>query len=220
MWWTIGLVSNAIVAVAYLLIAAAITVPLVRSGQLRTNPLGAATAAIFFTCAVHHGGHSVHMLLPYAGVESARGLAMRSSFDWEMATWDVITATIGVYYWTLRRTYAPLMRGAKLFEDMRQREQQALELNDNVLQGLVVTRMALELDQPAKAREALESAIGAASHMITDLLEPEHRSIHAGLLRSAPAHVTPDRPPDHAADMPVPEPRSSAAEGAAKGPVQ
>ena len=47
----------------------AIVRPLIETGQLRSNALGAATAAIFFTCAVHHGGHTVHMLLPGAGVE-------------------------------------------------------------------------------------------------------------------------------------------------------
>src|SRR4051794_41864257 len=107
MWWTIGLVSNAIVAVAYLLIAAAITVPLVRSGQLRTNPLGAATAAIFFTCAVHHGGHSGHMLLSYAGGGTARGGAMRGSFDWGMGGRGGGTAAGGGFYWALRRPSPP-----------------------------------------------------------------------------------------------------------------
>ena len=46
--WVIGMICNGIIAVAYLLICLAIVVPLARSGQLRTNPLGAATAAIFF----------------------------------------------------------------------------------------------------------------------------------------------------------------------------
>jgi hypothetical protein len=52
----------------------------------------------------------------------------------------------------------------------RQLEQQALELNDNVLQGLVVAKMAMELGQREKATSALESAITSASHMISDLL--------------------------------------------------
>ena len=43
MWWKIGLVANALVAIAYLMIAAAIIRPLLKSGQLRSNPLGAAT---------------------------------------------------------------------------------------------------------------------------------------------------------------------------------
>jgi hypothetical protein len=187
-WWEIGLGANAVVAVAYLAIAAAIIRPLTRSGQLRSNPLGAATAAIFLTCAIHHGGHTVHMLLPYVGTERVQGLAMRTAYDWEAAIWDVITAAVGIYYWTLRRTYAPLMRGAQLFEDMRQREQQAVELNDNVLQGLVVAKMALDLGQKDKATSALESAITSASHMISDLLGAQP-SRGSGLLRSKPAAI-------------------------------
>ena len=196
MWWITGLVGNAVVAIAYLLIATAIIVPLVRSGQVRSNPLGAATAAIFVTCAVHHGSHSVHMAMPWFGVDSEHGLAMRSSYEPSMAVWDVLTAAVGVWYWTLRRGYASLMRGAKLFEDLRQREQQALELNDNVLQGLVVAKLALDLDQPAKAREALDSSIASASRMITELLGPDPRTVQAGLLRSTPALASPAPPAD------------------------
>lgn len=187
MWWKTGLVANGLVAAAYLAIAWAIVRPLLQSGQLRSNPLGAATAAIFFTCAVHHGGHSVHMLLPYSGSERLQGQAMRTSYDAEAAVWDVVTAGVGIYYWTLRRTYGSLMHGAKLFEDMRQREQQALELNDNVLQGLVVAKMALELDQRDKARAAMESSISSASSMISDLLGSHPAKGGSGLLRTKAA---------------------------------
>lgn len=168
--WEIGVAANALVAVAYLGITGAIAVPLARHGQLRTNPLGAATAAIFFTCAVHHGSHSVHMLLPLIDSGERSGLAMRASYDPFMAVWDVVTASVGVYYWTLRRTYSPLMRGAQLFEDMRSREQQALELNDGVLQGLVVAKMALELGAAEQSIAALNGAIASASALITDLM--------------------------------------------------
>src|SRR3712207_2384486 len=107
----VGLVGNAVVAVAYLSIATVIAVALVRGSQVRSNPLAAATAAIFVTCAVHHGNHTIHMALPWIGVETERGLAMRASYDPSMAVWDVVTAAVGVYYWSLRRGYAPLMRG-------------------------------------------------------------------------------------------------------------
>lgn len=188
MSWQVGLVANAVIGVAYLLIAAAIVVPLARSNQLRTNPLGAATAAIFFTCAVHHGAHSVHMLLPSFGIDDDRGLAMREAWGWPLATWDVVGAVVAAYYWTLRRNYGSLMQGAKLFEDMRLREQQALELNDSVLQGLVVAKMALDLDQPERAQQALTSSIDSASRMITELLGSEHHSIQ--MLRSTAATIT------------------------------
>jgi len=185
MTWQIGLVANSLIAAAYFGICAAIALPLGRSGQLRTNPLGAATAAIFFTCAVHHGAHSVHMLLPTFGVDDTQGLAMRTAWGWPLAIWDVVGAIVAIYYWTLRRNYGSLMEGAQLFQDLRQREQQALELNDAVLQGLVVAKMALDLDQPRKANDALTSSIQSASRIITDLLGSTHASLD--LLRSVPA---------------------------------
>jgi len=188
-WWVVGLVANAIIGVAYFAICGAIVVPLVRSHQLRANPLGGATAAIFFTCAVHHGVHAVHMLMPAFGVDLAQGGAMRAAWGWQLALWDVIGATVAVYYWTLRRNYGSLMQGAQLFEDMRKREQQALELNDNVLQGLVVAKMSLDLGKEDKARDALDTAIGSASHMITDLLGSDQRPVSAGLLRRTAATI-------------------------------
>ena len=190
--WQVGLVCNAVIMVAYLGISLAIVVPLTRSHQLRSNPLGAATAAIFLTCAVHHGAHSVHMLLPALGFDDPQGLAMRSAWGWPLASWDVIGAIVAVYYWTLRRNYGSLMQGAQLFQDLRQREQQALELNDTVLQGLVVAKMALDLDKPAKANEALTASIGSASRIITGLLGSQHHSLD--LLRSIPAAVDAQEP--------------------------
>jgi signal transduction histidine kinase len=183
--WTVGLVCNAVIMLAYLLIAIAIVVPLYRSHQLRTNPLGAATAAIFFTCAIHHGSHSIHMLLPSLGVSDPEGLAMRTAWGWPLALWDVVGAVVAAYYWTLRRSYSSLMHGAQLFQDLRQREQQALELNDTVLQGLVVAKMALDLDQNDKADTALASSIESASRIITELLDSHHSSLD--LVRSGPA---------------------------------
>ncbi len=191
-WWVVGLVANTVISAAYFAIVAAIVLPLVKSHQLRSNPLGAATAAIFFTCAVHHGVHAVHMLMPEFGVDQVQGGAMRAAWGWQLAMWDVIGATVAVYYWSLRRNYGSLMQGAQLFEDMRKREQQALELNDNVLQGLVVAKMSLDLGKEEKAREALDTAIGSASHMITDLLGSDQRPVSAGLLRRTAATIGPD----------------------------
>ena len=182
--WQVGLVGNAVIMGAYLGMCLAILVPLARGHQLRSNPLGAATAAIFFTCAVHHGAHSLHMLLPSLGLEDPQGLALRSAWGWPLESWDVVGAVVAVYYWTLRRQYGSLTRGAQPFQDLRRREQQALELNDTVLQGLVVAKMALDLDQPAKADQALTASIGSASRIITELLGQP-----APLARPAPQHA-------------------------------
>src|SRR5216683_3838249 len=192
--WMIGAAANVAVAVAYLAISAAILASLVRSHQLGANRLGAATAAIFFTCAVHHGSHSVRMLLPLVGLETHAGLALRQAFEWHSVVWDVVSAGFGVYYWTLRRTYGPLMQGAKLFEDLKERQRQALEINDNVVQGLAVAHMALSLDDREQSLETLEGTLAAARKIISDLLGDAKSGgqLNAGdLIRTHPALVGP-----------------------------
>lgn len=189
--WVVGLMCNTVIAGAYFAIFATILRPLVRGRQLRSNPLATATAAIFLTCAVHHGSHVLHMALPALGSDVSAGTAMREAWTWPAAIWDVAGALIAVYYFTLRRGYGALIHGAELFTDLQQREQQALELNDNVLQGLVVARMAIDLDETGKAVTALDSAIASASRIITDLIGSPHRPADAGLLRTSAATVQP-----------------------------
>ncbi len=190
MSWKIGAIANLITMVAYFAIVAAILVPLIREQQVKANRLGTATALIFFTCAVVHGGHAMHALLPVFGLATTSGLGMRAAFDPLTVTWDVFTAVVGIYYWTLRRTYGALMSGAKLFEDLRERQRQALEINDNIVQGLATAKLSLELDQTGVTREALESTLAAARGLITELLGEvaERPTFAAGeLRRSRPA---------------------------------
>jgi signal transduction histidine kinase len=192
MWWQLGTVANGVVALAYLAIAWAILRPLLKTNQVPSNRLGTATAAIFFTCAVHHGGHAVHMLLPALGVETAHGLALRQAFDWHQALWDVLSAGVGLWYWSLRSHYSPLMRGAALFDDMKERQRQALEINDNIVQGLAVAKMALDLDQRDVSRDGLEAALTSARQIISELLGESGTETRLGpgdLVRRTPAMV-------------------------------
>lgn len=190
MEWKIGAAANFVTMMAYFAIVAAILVPLIREKQVRENRLGTATALIFFTCAVHHGSHTVHMLLPEFGLAKHSGYAMREAFDGTGVVWDLFTAGVGIYYWTLRRTYGALMSGAKLFEDLRERQRQALEINDNIVQGLAAAKLSLELEQTTITREALESTLASARTLITNLLGEvsERPDFEAGdLRRSRPA---------------------------------
>jgi hypothetical protein len=57
-----------------------------------------------------------------------------------------------------------------------------------VLQGLVVAKMALDLEQPDRAKQALEASIDSASRMITELFGRDHQSMT--LLRGSAATVT------------------------------
>jgi hypothetical protein len=185
----LGAACNAVIAIAYFMISSAIVRPLVASRQLRTNALGAATAAIFLTCAVHHGAHVVHMLMPYAGVDLEKGMAMRTAWGPELAIWDFVGAVVASYYWTLRGGFGGGSESPQLFKDQREREQRALELNDAVLQGMVVARMALDLGERKRGMAALDSSIAAASHMITELIGDDRGHLANRPLRSAPALV-------------------------------
>jgi len=199
MWWIIGTCANLVVAIAYLAIAGVIIVPLARERQVRSNRLGTATAAIFLTCAVHHGGHTVKALLPFLhswqtlGLNVSTGLYTRLSWDPEAVVWDVLTAAVGLYYLSLGRTYAPLMRGARLFDDMRERQRQALEINDNIVQGLAAAQMALALGEQAQSEAAMTATLGAARGIITDLLGEvgtQSRLSPGDLRRATPTTLT------------------------------
>ncbi len=124
LWWQLTALANAVILAAYLAISFAIGRGLWRARQWRNNPLGVATASIFFSCAVHHGSHTVHLMLPYLGSDMHAGMAMRMAFgmDFHAAGWDTVTAVLAVWYWTLRGRFPALVRGAALFEDLRLRQ--------------------------------------------------------------------------------------------------
>ena len=171
MWWIAGSAANLVIAIAYFAIAWAIVRPLHRTGQLLTNRLGMATAAIFFTCAVHHGMHTVHMVLPIFGIDEHGGSALRNAFDWHMVAWDFVGAGVAVYYWSLRRVYGTLMDGAKLFDDLKERENLAAELSakvDERTRELQTSLAALEAAQRevAQSRDAALAASRAKSEFL------------------------------------------------------
>lgn len=186
--WQLGAAANTIITVAYLGIVYAILRPLIASEQVRENPLGLATAGIFLTCAAHHGSHVAHMLLPYLGIEEHSGLALRQAWEWHTLFVDLFGAGVAVYYWSLRTSYGPLMKGAKLFEDMRERERQALEINDSIVQGLTVAHMALAVDDKERSEEVLVVTLASARQFISDLLgnvDAQEAKLRPGDLRRA-----------------------------------
>jgi two-component system, cell cycle sensor histidine kinase and response regulator CckA len=110
--------GNLVIMMAYAAIMIAIVVPVARAGQLRTNKLAVATALIFFSCSV---GHALHTWLAYreivrtASVHEA--MPMGSHMSWWSALWDLFTASVGVYYWTLRRGYGVLLGKGAIYVD-------------------------------------------------------------------------------------------------------
>jgi hypothetical protein len=190
--WQISTAANLVIGGAYLAIAYIIFSGLIKTGQLTANRLGLATGLIFLTCGIHHGGHSVHMLLPSFGVEDQAALDLRNAWHWPAVTWDIIGAVVAVFYLSLRGSYASVLRGAALFEDMKVRERQALEINDNIVQGLSVAKYALDQGEDAKSRAAVEDTLRKSREIITELLGEEDSEIElkAGeLRRQRPATV-------------------------------
>lgn len=114
MTWVASAVLNLVIAVCYLCICGLIMRGLIRAGEWRTNRLGVATAGIFYTCAVHHGLHTLHMLEPTFGIDSRAGLAMRQAFDWHSVVSDFVGAGVALYYFSLRRSYRALLTGPKM----------------------------------------------------------------------------------------------------------
>ena len=80
---------------------------------------------------------------------------------------------------------------AKLHEEQRRR--QALEINDNVVQGLTVAKYALDAGNHDEARRAIEHTLVSARQIMTELLEAgeenDLRLVAGDLVRLEPATV-------------------------------
>lgn len=76
--------------------------------------------------------------------------------------------------------------------EAQQRRRQALEINDNVVQGLTAASYALEQDDPVATRSYLDRTLLSARHMMDDLLEPQGQEIRPGdLIRAQAASLDP-----------------------------
>jgi diguanylate cyclase (GGDEF)-like protein/PAS domain S-box-containing protein len=117
--WETAAAANAVIAACYFGIVWVIVGGLLRTGQLRSNALGLTTSMIFFTCAVHHGSHAVHLVLPLV-TSDTQGEAMRQVFGWQMALWDVFGAVVGIVYFSLRSSFGRLLQTPAIFSDMAQ----------------------------------------------------------------------------------------------------
>jgi hypothetical protein len=180
--WQLVVAANLAAAIAYGVIAYLILSGLVATGQLRGNHLAVATALIFVTAAGHHG---------IVGIELLHRGPLRDGWDWHSVVWDLLTAAAGVYYLALRRSRSPV-DGAQMYEDLRVRERQALDINDNIVQGLTVAKYAMTIGADDHSRQAIDDTLARARAIITDLLGEPGTAIELGpgdLRRAAPAAV-------------------------------
>lgn len=156
----------------------------------RFNPLGLATGLIFLTCAVSHANHAAHAVMGVFGMGGA-DMAAAAAHLGTPSIWavDSITVVAAIYYIILRNRLPALFKGASMFEDMLKRRKHALDINDHIAQGLVATKMALEIDDRdlalAHARETLESS----QRIMADLLgsDQSEAALKGGRMRRSPS---------------------------------
>jgi len=83
--------------------------------------------------------------------------------------------------------------------ESQQRRRQALEINDNVVQGLTSAVYSLEQEDLRTASSFIERTLAAARDMMDDLLEPSGEELHPGdLVRSSAAQLNDVVPREHA----------------------
>jgi len=175
--------ANVVLVLVYGSIALIMLHGLVRGRQWASNPIATATFAIFAACTVGHGLHLEDTLLPYTGVllgytDTAQAAAVteaaRATFsDPLLLVWDVFTAMVAAWYWTIRSRFALLFHGAALCEDMATRTKQAMELHDNVVQGLTRAKLALDLGRREEGAAVVDETLAASKHIIADILGRE-----------------------------------------------
>ncbi len=172
--WALGLVASVIISVTFLAVAVLLAVNLTRSRQWRANPLGVGTFFLYLTCGGGHAVRTIQILDPSLGLATAAGAAARVEHgDWHVWAWDAVTAAAGVWYWTMRKKFPDLVTGAAVYEDLRERNRRALEIHDNVVQGLVRAKLALDLGVKKEGDAAVAETLESSKRIITDLLGDE-----------------------------------------------
>lgn len=91
-----------------------------------------------------------------------------------------------LFAWRLNEeAAAEAERFRRRLEEGERRRRSALEINDNVVQGLAVVTSALAMGETDKARLAADRTIESARSIMTDLLDESGATIEPGSLRRA-----------------------------------
>lgn len=181
--WMASAAANLIMAVTFAAIAWFLWKAAIEGEQLGSNPLLLGMAGIFTTCSLGHAIHFEHAMLPiygpWLGLEAPNLTA-------EFGQWarvamvhpvllgvDLVTASLGVWYFFTRRRQAEMFQGAELAEDIRELEKEARVLQDSVVQVSTQAKLLLELGHEEEAIECLEEAIDESQEIVDEFLGKE-----------------------------------------------
>ena len=148
--------------------------------------------AIFFTCAVGHAAHAIHLIGPSLGLEEAAGIPMRASATWPHVFWEVFTAgdrrlllVAAAHLWPVDEGRQALRGhpGAPAPGPRDQRQHRAGPLRGPDGPGL---------NEREISEEALRSTLESAREIISDLLGEANSEVALGpgeLIRKQAAEV-------------------------------
>jgi signal transduction histidine kinase len=139
--------------------------------------------------AVHHGLASTLD----AGSVYNHYAALNNPWKWALIHGAFVlgASAANVFAWRLNEEAASETEGYRLrVEESERRHRSALEINDNVVQGLAVITSALALGESGLARDAADRTIIAARAIITDLLGESDAPVTPGSLRRESAAVS------------------------------
>lgn len=171
--WEVITVGNLLTALTYAVIAAGMGRALYRTDQFspRKNPLGVAMTLVFATVAVRAGWIGVQMLLPLVGIEHRAALSLRDSYTAWSVPLPFVAAAVGLLYLWLRGRAGDRPGPASPYPDFALRRQRALEINDNIVQGLIGVRELDALGRHEEARATLQLTLEQAQRMMGELLD-------------------------------------------------
>ena len=132
--------------------------------------------------AVHHGVASTLD----AGSVYNHDAALNSPWKWAMIHGAFVlgASAANVYAWRLNEEAASETEAYRLrAEETERRRRSALEINDNVVQGLAVINAALQLGRTETALVTANRTIDAARTIIGDLLSESGDAVTPGSLR-------------------------------------
>ncbi|WP_457110755.1 response regulator [Marmoricola sp. URHA0025 HA25] len=142
-------------------------------------------------------GHALDEILPPETWTGGQGVDAKT-FDGQPLVLDVTTAELtesshqGRTAVFLQDATPRLEREAMATRlgESHQRRRQALEINDNVVQGLTSAVYSLEQGDTGRAGSYIARTLSAARNMMDDLLEPSGDELHPGdLVRSSAANL-------------------------------
>ena len=170
MTWQLTAGANAVVGVLYLAIAGTIVAVLSQGGRLRTHTLGQAALLAFGTVGIQFCLIAALLLAPSLGIDSSHGEALRDAWPALLGVWAVIGGAAALFLLTQRGSYGDVLLGPGLMDEVRARERQAFEINENLVQGLSVAKYSFEQGQEDRGRRAVNESLMRARKMTTDLL--------------------------------------------------